>query len=192
VAAEMSKLVYSMLSSTLTQQLASIYAEYGMHVSNNSYYFCYEPKVTDVIFKRLRHWQQEAGDDSVGEVGERVSIGGEEFSYPGSCGGVKVVGLRDLTVGFDSNYEDKKPRLPVSKSSHMITFSFANGATVTIRTSGTEPKIKWYSEIITEPRSSLSQEAVENQLKDLIKCMVREFYEPKKNKLSAREGENYE
>ena len=29
----------------------------------------------------------------------------------------------------------------------MLTFYFENGCTVTIRTSGTEPKIKWYSEI---------------------------------------------
>ena len=29
----------------------------------------------------------------------------------------------------------------------MITFYFDNGCVLTIRTSGTEPKIKWYSEI---------------------------------------------
>jgi phosphomannomutase len=29
----------------------------------------------------------------------------------------------------------------------MITFYFDNGCKITIRASGTEPKIKWYSEI---------------------------------------------
>ena len=29
----------------------------------------------------------------------------------------------------------------------MITFYFENGCILTLRTSGTEPKIKWYSEI---------------------------------------------
>ncbi len=29
----------------------------------------------------------------------------------------------------------------------MVTFYFENGCILTIRTSGTEPKIKWYSEI---------------------------------------------
>ena len=29
----------------------------------------------------------------------------------------------------------------------MITFTFANGGVATIRTSGTEPKIKYYSEL---------------------------------------------
>ena len=36
---------------------------------------------------------------------------------------------------------------PCSKSSEMITFYFENDCILTIRTSGTEPKIKWYSEI---------------------------------------------
>ena len=38
--------------------------------------------------------------------------------------------------------DDQKARLPVSKSSHMITFWLDNGVVITLRTSGTEPKIK--------------------------------------------------
>ena len=41
--------------------------------------------------------------------------------------------------------------LPTSKSSEMITFIFDNGVTATIRTSGTEPKIKYYAEIASRP-----------------------------------------
>lgn len=37
--------------------------------------------------------------------------------------------------------------LPVSSSSQMVTFTFTNNVTITLRTSGTEPKIKYYSEI---------------------------------------------
>ena len=33
----------------------------------------------------------------------------------------------------------------------MITFTFENGVTATIRTSGTEPKIKYYAEIASKP-----------------------------------------
>ena len=33
----------------------------------------------------------------------------------------------------------------------MITFTFDNGVTATIRTSGTEPKIKYYTEIASKP-----------------------------------------
>lgn len=33
----------------------------------------------------------------------------------------------------------------------MITFSFSNGVVVTLRTSGTEPKIKYYAEMCANP-----------------------------------------
>lgn len=41
--------------------------------------------------------------------------------------------------------------LPCSSSSYMVTLYFENGVTLTIRTSGTEPKIKYYSEVIGSP-----------------------------------------
>lgn len=41
--------------------------------------------------------------------------------------------------------------LPVSKSSQMITFTFQNGCVATLRTSGTEPKIKYYAEMCALP-----------------------------------------
>lgn len=55
--------------------------------------------------------------------------------------------VRDLTTGFDNTQPDMRAILPVSKSSQMITFEFNNGLVITIRTSGTEPKIKYYSEL---------------------------------------------
>lgn len=41
--------------------------------------------------------------------------------------------------------------LPVTRSSHMITFSLQNGVVATLRTSGTEPKIKYYTEYCAAP-----------------------------------------
>ncbi|KAJ6664856.1 hypothetical protein lerEdw1_005828 [Lerista edwardsae] len=41
--------------------------------------------------------------------------------------------------------------LPVSKNSQMITFTFQNGCVATLRTSGTEPKIKYYAEMCAPP-----------------------------------------
>lgn len=41
--------------------------------------------------------------------------------------------------------------LPVSKSNQMITFYFENGCVATLRTSGTEPKIKYYTELACQP-----------------------------------------
>ena len=60
-----------------------------------------------------------------------------------------ISSIRDLTVGFDSSRkeQDYQPVLPVDPSSHMITYLFENGACLTLRTSGTEPKIKYYLEV---------------------------------------------
>jgi len=66
----------------------------------------------------------------------------------GEC---KVVAVRDLVRGYDSEQPDKKALLPTSKSSPMITFKFDTGLVVTIRVSGTEPKIKYYTELIASP-----------------------------------------
>lgn len=54
-----------------------------------------------------------------------------------------------MTAGYDSKQKDNnyKPVLPVDPSSHMITYEFENGACLTLRTSGTEPKIKYYLEV---------------------------------------------
>jgi len=75
----------------------------------------------------------------------------EEYVYPKTCGNYKITGIRDLTVGIEADLrdegKDKKPVLPCSAATQMITFYFDNGCEITIRASGTEPKIKWYSEI---------------------------------------------
>lgn len=36
----------------------------------------------------------------------------------------------------------------------MITFSFENGAVTTLRTSGTEPKVKYYAEMCASPQET--------------------------------------
>lgn len=56
-----------------------------------------------------------------------------------------------MTTGYDNTKPDNKAVLPISKSSQMITFTFKNGLVITLRTSGTEPKIKYYSELCAPP-----------------------------------------
>jgi Phosphomannomutase len=73
--------------------------------------------------------------------------------YPPSLlnGKYSVTRVRDLTTGYDSGTADHKATLPTSKSSEMITFTFDNGLVATLRTSGTEPKIKYYTELVASP-----------------------------------------
>lgn len=39
----------------------------------------------------------------------------------------------------------------MTKNSQMVTFTFQNGIVATLRTSGTEPKIKYYTEFCAQP-----------------------------------------
>ena len=62
-----------------------------------------------------------------------------------------IKGVRDLTTGYDNQQPDNKAILPISRDSEMLTFQFANGLVATLRTSGTEPKIKYYTELCAKP-----------------------------------------
>ncbi|KAF4524356.1 hypothetical protein B566_EDAN007532 [Ephemera danica] len=146
---------------TLMQKLNDIYSEYGYHISCNSYFLCYEPPVIKKLFDKLR------------------TINGSPNSYPTSLlgGKYKVTGVRDLTTGFDSNEADGKAKLPVSRSSQMVTFNFDNGLVATLRTSGTEPKIKYYTELCAPPEQK-DKEALHRVLQEMVDAIVSEFLQP--------------
>lgn len=65
-----------------------------------------------------------------------------------------ITSVRDLTTGRDTSQIDGLAVFPVSKGSQMITFSFSNGVVLTLRTSGTEPKIKYYAEMCAKPEET--------------------------------------
>ncbi|KAI1887651.1 hypothetical protein AGOR_G00192510 [Albula goreensis] len=151
---------------SLSQQLKAIYDEYGYHITKNSYFICHDQDIIRQLFERLRNYDG-------------------ENTYPKTCGGFTVSGVRDLTTGYDSDQQDKKAVLPTSKSSQMITFTFSNGGVATMRTSGTEPKIKYYTELCAAPgNSDLKQ--LKMELDDLVDAIVENFFEPKKNNLEPK------
>lgn len=104
------------------------------------------------------------------------------MQYPTEIAGMKVLHVRDLTIGYDTEQADQKPVinvavslfspffflqiLPVSRSSQMITFLLEGGRPLTLRASGTEPKIKYYFEFITKPGEA-DAEAVRKALKEV-------------------------
>lgn len=151
---------------TLTQQLEKIYDKYGLHVSNNGYYLCYDGEIIKKIFTTIR----------------TLDNGG----YPKVCGKYNISGIRDLTTGYDSTKPDNKAILPVSSSSQMITFYFDNDCTATLRTSGTEPKIKYYSELIAKPKQGITKDDCQSMIQDVVQTIVREFLKPEDNNLIAQ------
>ncbi|KAI1903509.1 hypothetical protein AGOR_G00027920 [Albula goreensis] len=151
---------------TLSQQLANIFEIYGSHISKTSYVICRDPPTIKKIFTRLRNWD-----------GEGV--------YPKSCRGYSISQVRDVTTGYDSSQPNQKSVLPVTKNSQMVTFTFQNGIVATLRTSGTEPKIKFYTEFCAPP-GKRDVSSMEAELLEVTDALVEEFLEPDKNNLIRR------
>lgn len=165
IAAELTSYI-SKQGSSLSKQLTAIYEEYGYHITKNSYFICHDQDTIRGLFQRLRNFDG-------------------ENTYPTRCGSFTVSGVRDLTTGYDSQQPDKKAVLPTSKSSQMITFTFSNGGVATMRTSGTEPKIKYYTELCAAPGNS-DVKRLKMELDDLVDAIVEHFFEPEKNHLEGR------
>jgi len=158
---------------SVSEHMASLYEEYGVFCCNNKYFKCYDPAVTNRLFDRLR-----AGGEYWKAVGK----------YP-------IKHIRDLGTtsyypnGYDSSTSDKLPTLPVNDpvaSGQMITYTFENGCVATLRTSGTEPKIKYYIELPgnCEGGYSAAEHArVQQQVDDMAMVIIEEMLQPDLNNL---------
>lgn len=65
----------------------------------------------------------------------------------------------------------------------MITFWFENGAVLTLRNSGTEPKLKYYLETYNEN----SPDEADLILKDMVDKLIKLFIEPERHDLKPKE-----
>ncbi|KAL7721242.1 Phosphoglucomutase-2 [Entamoeba marina] len=154
-------LEYAEKGITLEDRLNQLYEKYGYFASNNKYYFCYDPSLMSKIFHKMRN----------------------DGKYYWKFGKYNVASIRDLTDGVDTAQSDKKPLLPVSKSTEMITYTFENGCKATLRGSGTEPKLKYYIELPGKP--GVSKEEVVAELMELSRELLEFSLEPEKNGLVA-------
>lgn len=148
---------------TLRKYLDNLYQRYGHVLSENGYYKCYSPDKIKEIFQKFRY--------------EKIKIN-KELSYPIKIGNVEILSIRDLTIGYDSVQPNKIPLLPVSSSSQMITLNLSNGCVFTVRTSGTEPKIKYYSEIKGDDLDYMRE-----QLQETMIALIELILEPETNNL---------
>jgi len=146
---------------SISEHMDALYVKYGQFVQNNGYVICRHPPTTTALFGRIRN----------------------EGRYWLLLNGKRVCGIRDLTTGVDTDAADGRATLPVSTSSQMITFSFADGAVATLRGSGTEPKIKWYAEMCGEDRQETTA-----QLQRLVDALVNDMLQPEANGLERRKA----
>ncbi|KAN0123437.1 hypothetical protein V8E52_002769 [Russula decolorans] len=153
---------------TASSFLQELYDRYGYFQTNNSYFICDDPLVINRIFARLRNYGLQGS--------------GRSPTYPKSIAGLEVTSVVDLTLGHDStNPPTYKPSLPLS-SGHMIQFRAASKeglkVVLTTRTSGTEPKIKYYLE-----GSGQDRDAVQNVLRAVVRELGDEWMQASLNNL---------
>ena len=109
----------------------------------------------------------------------------QDGKYPETVLEHKVVHVRDLTTGFDSSKPNNKATLP-TQSSNMITFYLSNKTVVTLRTSGTEPKIKYYAEAIGPAKTQAERDALDLDLGKTVDALVEAMLQPSKYGLQPK------
>ncbi|KAL8292012.1 hypothetical protein RQP46_001478 [Phenoliferia psychrophenolica] len=136
---------------TVSQHLDELYDSYGYFKTSNSYFICRDSDKTDRIFSTLRFGSVPAQD-----ADKTVPL---PLKLPTTLAGFPITYLRDLTIG------------------HMISFALGDvnegdgvRVTGTVRTSGTEPKIKFYLEASGKERGR-----VESKLEEVREALGTEW-----------------
>uniref|UniRef100_A0A1B0FP80 Alpha-D-phosphohexomutase C-terminal domain-containing protein n=1 Tax=Glossina morsitans morsitans TaxID=37546 RepID=A0A1B0FP80_GLOMM len=88
--------------------------------------------------------------------------------------------IRDLTTGIDTAQPHGLAILP--SNDH---FQFENGLVITLRTSGTEPKIKYYAELCAKPEEK-DLGKLRTILDRMVEAIVEEFLQPCLNNLKPK------
>lgn len=159
--------------SSIVNQLQSLYAQYGYHVTYNKYYICHEPATIQKIFRRIRNYTgpgqypKKVGDCEIVFLNDFVA----GVKIPEKANGEGHLNV--LGTGLDQDYT----------SGEMIMFRCSNGLSVTFRTSGTEPKLKYYSELVCQAPTRSEQESMNEKMKIMVKEFVEELLQPKENGL---------
>ncbi|GAA5986375.1 hypothetical protein JCM11641_005360 [Rhodosporidiobolus odoratus] len=177
--AEMATTLARLKKPVLTH-LDSLYYEYGYHATSNSYFICRDSTKTERIFARLRYGPEEPVDyfNPPPSASHRL----RPKSPTATLGPFPLTYLRDLTVGYDSSTVENKPTLPVDPSAQMISFRVGGEGEReedkivvegTVRTSGTEPKIKFYLEASGTP--SIPRPAIRAKLEQVREALGRDW-----------------
>lgn len=152
---------------SLPERLDALNELYGHHLSFNGYLsLSTESTPLDVIFNSAR-----------------------ANGLPETLGKCCVCTVRDLTEGTDTSQEDGRALLPSDTSTQFLTFtcssplgdSSAADVTISLRGSGTEPKVKYYSEIRVAKSERREGFAI---LKEAVQSAITSVLRPKENKLT--------
>ncbi|KAJ1983947.1 hypothetical protein H4R34_000959 [Dimargaris verticillata] len=158
----------------------TLYERYGYFMSSNGYVLCPDPTKLQQAFAGIRYGTKSIPDSHRYVVTAQHNT---HLRYPRTFGSANITFIRDLTAGYEgamtdqasqSDPADTIPKLPVSVSSEMITFWFDNQCILTLRGSGTEPKLKYYLEGSGRDRKQVTEalKRMEAQIRiDLAKLL---------------------
>ena len=156
---ELAVKLYDEDGKTLMQRLNELYDKYGYSAMLNSYYYCHNPQTFKSIFNRIRTLQADT-------------------TYPTSIPPYTITSVRDIPLGIDTQQSDGRSLLPVVSDSYMLTFRFGGGSSVTLRNSGTEPKLKYYVECVGG-----SKEEAKRKCDELASVVLPVLLQPEVNGL---------
>lgn len=134
----------------LTQVLGGLYQEYG-------YYFCSQKSFT---------FEGESGMNHIAAVMNRLRNDG-----PKEICGHRVLAVRDYLAGKVTDLATQNTQ-PISlPQSNVLCFVLDNTSTLTVRPSGTEPKIKFYISAVASSESACRahQKELESTCENLLK-----------------------
>lgn len=142
------------------------FESFGYYKEYNSYYISPELPLTKIIFDKIRYDYKDENEE-----------------YPSKVGDYLISYWRDLTLGYQSDTVNNIPDLPVDESSQMITVQLSTKSNVehvrlTIRGSGTEPKLKVYIEARAE-----SEDRSAHLAKDVWDTLRNEWFKPEETGL---------
>ena len=115
----------------------------------------------------------EPGEAGMQAIQKRMSDLREQ--YPRELGGQQVVRVHDYKTQHACNMistTDDRIELPVS---NVLQFLTADGSKVTVRPSGTEPKIKFYFSVCEAMTPKQSLEDVDKILKKRIEALKKDL-----------------
>lgn len=142
--AEMAAHVRATTGRSVSEHLAWLYDTYGCFREANGYFIAAQPAASRALF-----------DDMRADVG-----------YPTKVGPLEVTGVRDLGTGRDDAAPGGEATLPWTPGDMMVTFTLGDVGTLTLRASGTEPKLKYYIE--TQSSDASEAELLASQVEDAV------------------------